>query len=302
MVPIVSVVSPSFNQAEFLDAAIRSVVTQEGDFYLDYVIQDGQSNDGSIDIIKKWDSLLGKGVDISRSNGLAWRVPATKKCEIKCRGLSFRWRSGRDNGQCQAINAGFDLAIGELGGWINSDDALLPMTIQNALEAFIVQRRVVFGMARAVDEHGATKWTQSFWKRFYSFYDSFYRDYTPPQPSVFFPVNLFRQVGGLNEELHYMLDVDLWQRMLLSAGPFAYVPQLWSLQTYHPASKSMSGGALFRKFQDEKKLVWARRKEELGIRGLLWIGLRHAEVLIRKTIDTIKLLRRRLLGFLCKTV
>jgi hypothetical protein len=99
-----------------------------------------------------------------------------------------------------------------------------------------------------------------------------------------------------------MLDVDLWQRMLLYAGPFAYVPQLWSLQIYHPASKSMSGGALFRKFQDEKKLVLARRKKELGIRGLLWIGLRHAEVLIRKTINVIKLLRRRLLGFPSKTV
>jgi glycosyltransferase involved in cell wall biosynthesis len=298
VLPIVSVVSPSFNQAQFLDSTIRSVVTQNGDFYLDYIIRDGASTDGSVDIIRRWDSALKEDVETTEWSGLSWRIPASKKCVIQCGGVSFRWHSGRDTGQSQAINEGFGLAVGDLGGWLNSDDSFTPFSIQSALKAFSVSRRVVFGMAQAVDQYGNLKWTQSFWKRAFDFYDSYYRNYTPPQPSVFFPVKLFRLVGGLDERLHYMLDVDLWQRMILANGSFAYVPQILSKQTYHPDSKSMSGGGLFlaRGFTEEKEQVWLRRKHEIGFRAYLWGVKRKVELAVRSSIDAIRVIRRRFLG------
>src|SRR5574340_1418719 len=115
--PVITVVTPSFNQGRFIDETIRSVISQEGDFYLEYLIMDGGSTDETVDIIKKYDRLIKEG-----------------KWPVKCRGIEYRWVSEKDNGQADAVNKGFKIARGEILGWLNSDDTYLPGALGKALK------------------------------------------------------------------------------------------------------------------------------------------------------------------------
>jgi glycosyltransferase involved in cell wall biosynthesis len=261
---IISIVTPSYNQGPFISNTIHSIVSQEGDFYIDYIIQDGGSTDNTLDQIKSFEEkLILESKKRSECNH-EWLSPIDDNSIIRCRGLSFRWYSGKDTGQSQAINKGFDKSWGRLVGWVNSDDFLLPGTLNRVASLFKKRESIYFGKARAIDQDGNEKWIQDFWRKKYTFYDSFYLDYTPPQPSVFFPLELYRQLGGLNENLHYMLDTDLWQRMLLKVGYFNYVPEIWSIQTYHTASKSMQGDRPFSASEGEKRELREIRARQIG--------------------------------------
>src|SRR5215510_8054358 len=101
----ISIVTPSYNQAAFLEETIRSVLLQ-GYPNLEYVIMDGGSTDGTVEIIKKYQRWLS------------------------------HWESGKDNGQADAIAKGFIKASGELGNWLNSDDVLLENALGNLASAF----------------------------------------------------------------------------------------------------------------------------------------------------------------------
>jgi len=101
----IAIVTPSFGQAEFLPQALESVLSQAGDFYIDYYIADAGSDDGSVEIIKKYAKLLERG-----------------DYPVRCLGIDFKWRSFPDQGQTQALNEGFQRTQGEICAWLNSDD------------------------------------------------------------------------------------------------------------------------------------------------------------------------------------
>ena len=86
MYPTFTVVTPSYNQGEFIEDTIRSILSQKGDFYIEYIIKDGLSTDDSVDIIRKYDTLLSE-----------------KKYNVQCKGVSYHWESKKDNGQADAI-------------------------------------------------------------------------------------------------------------------------------------------------------------------------------------------------------
>src|SRR5687768_13106779 len=94
-----SVVTPSYNQGRFLAQTIESVLSQEGDFTIDYVISDGGSTDESVEVIKAYEAKLA-----------SWPV--------RCRGISYRWWSARDGGQTDAIQKGFAAATGDVLAWM----------------------------------------------------------------------------------------------------------------------------------------------------------------------------------------
>ncbi|MFP4370250.1 MAG: glycosyltransferase [Candidatus Kapaibacterium sp.] len=114
---IISVVTPNFNCGSYIESTIRSVLLQEGGFYIDYIIIDGASTDNSLDIIKKYGELVSGGEPVTHK-GIEFRRPAL----ARCKGIRFSWISEPDSGMYDAINKGFELAAGQIYAYINADD------------------------------------------------------------------------------------------------------------------------------------------------------------------------------------
>jgi glycosyltransferase involved in cell wall biosynthesis len=206
--PLVSIVTPSYNQASFLEETIQSVLTQD---YapLEYIIVDGGSTDGSREIIQRY------------AERLAW------------------WVSEPDAGQTDAINKGFARAQGEILAWLNSDDTYLPGAIAAAV-AYLQEHPeagMVYGDANLVDEHGQIigkfPAAQTDYRRLRRGYVHI------PQQAAFFRAALWRQVGPLDPTFFFAMDYDLWVR-LARLSVLHYLPQVWANFRLHGGGKSVT--------------------------------------------------------------
>ena len=205
--PRVSIVTPSFNQAQFLEETIRSVLDQDYPD-LEYIIVDGGSTDDSRGIIEAY------------ADRLAW------------------WVSEPDRGQTDAINKGFARASGEILAWINSDDTYLPGAISEAVD-YLRQNTgagMVYGDANLVSKTGQV--LGRFPAR-QTDYRRLRRGYVHiPQQSSFFRASLWRQVGPLDPSFYFAMDYDLWVR-LARIAPLHYYPRLWANFRLHSTGKSV---------------------------------------------------------------
>jgi glycosyltransferase involved in cell wall biosynthesis len=205
--PLVSIITPSYNQAEYLEATIQSVLAQEY-ANLEYIIVDGGSTDGSLEIIQKY------------ADQLAW------------------WISEPDRGQADGINKGLRRARGEVVAWLNSDDLYLPGAIQTAVAALQADPDLgmVFGDALTIDHSGRPLNHLSFgdWGR-----PELMRFRIICQPAAFISRAALEEAGYLDENFHYMLDHHLWLR-IASKNLVGYIPGLWAAARHHPAAKNVS--------------------------------------------------------------
>ncbi len=216
--PLVSIVTPSYNQAAFLEFTIRSVLAQD---YapVEYMIVDGGSTDGSVDIIERY------------AGRLAW------------------WVSERDSGQAEAINKGLRRAKGEIVAWLNSDDLYLPEAIQQAVAAFQKDPALgmVFGNAITIDAQGKPLSRLSFGDWNLLDLVSFR---IICQPAVFMRRSVLEKSGYLESTYHYMLDHRLWIQMARCA-PIRHIGSamdvrgnepatLWAAARHHPGAKNVS--------------------------------------------------------------
>ncbi|HJW90063.1 MAG TPA: glycosyltransferase family 2 protein [Anaerolineales bacterium] len=205
--PLVSIVTPSYNHANFLEETIRSVLTQDYP-QLEYIIIDGASTDGSQEIIRAH----------------ALRLSA--------------WISEPDQGQTDAINKGFARARGEILAWLNSDDTYLPGAVSGAV-AFLEshpQAGMVYGDANLVDEAG--KVIGRFPAR-QTDYRRLLRGHVHiPQQAAFFRARLWRRVGPLDPSFYFAMDYDLWVR-LARVAPLCYHPRLWANFRLHGGGKTL---------------------------------------------------------------
>ncbi|HJV66420.1 MAG TPA: glycosyltransferase family 2 protein [Geomonas sp.] len=201
-VPTITIVTPSFNQGRFIETTINSVISQEGEFYIDYIVMDGGSTDGTVDILKKYDDLIA-------SRGLL----------IKCNGVRFRWWSARDNGQYDAINRGFATSNGQIMGWINSDDMYLPgafKTVAMVFERF-PETNWVTANATRIDKNGLITdvETSALFPRELVAKGVFNGRAAPfiQQESTFWRRSLWDQMDEkLRASYRYAADFDLWRR------------------------------------------------------------------------------------------
>jgi glycosyltransferase involved in cell wall biosynthesis len=225
--PLVSIVTPSFNQARYLEDTIRSVLDQDYP-KLEYIVVDGASSDGSVDIIRKYASRL------------SW------------------WVSEQDSGQAEAINKGLAHARGEIVAWLNSDDYYLPGTISAVEQAFKANPDavLVYGDMLAVDEHGETinilRYNQLNLEDLLCFQ-------IIGQPAVFFRREALEKAGNLDPTYHCMLDHHLWLRIALH-GQILHVDQTWAAARYHSEAKNVANPVEFGR-EAFRVLDWTQRTQ-----------------------------------------
>lgn len=213
--PRVSIVTPSYNQGQFLEETIRSVLLQ-GYPNLEYMVLDGGSTDSSLEVIRKY---------------APW--------------LAY-WVSGKDKGQSDAINKGWQRSTGEIIAYLNSDDTLQPEAVARVARTFDRRPEADFacGSCRYVDE--ASQLIRVEHPQRYSLENLAFGDLFP-QPSVFFRRRVLRQIGYLDERLHYVMDYEYWLRAALAGMHFIRVapPPLANFRMWADA-KSQSQYELFR--------------------------------------------------------
>lgn len=185
--PTISIVIPSYNQAQWLDAAIRSVVDQ--DEPVEILVFDGGSTDGSVEVIKRYEDRL-----------------------------SY-WQSQPDGGQSMAIREGFRKASGDVLGWLNSDDMLCPGALTAVADAFEADplARWGYGHSVTIDEDGnrlisrpSVQITPD---------DLFNLHLYLPQESTFFRRDAYMQAGEVDPDLNMSMDYDLWLRLAKQGAP-----------------------------------------------------------------------------------
>jgi len=184
--PKISIVTPSFNQAQFLEETILSVITQNYP-NLEYIIIDGGSSDGSVDIIKKYEKYLAY------------------------------WTSERDNGHGHALNKGFAKSTGEIMAWINSDDKYYPYTFNTIAEIFNKFKDInwIQGKNSWIDKYGRLLDVRYSLINIYSYLLNDYK--WIQQESVFWRRSLWEKAGSfVNEKIDLMVDGELWTRFFLS--------------------------------------------------------------------------------------
>lgn len=240
----VSVVTPSYNQGRYIEQTIQSVLSQKGDFALQYLVIDGGSTDGTIDILKKYNGRLD-------------------------------WVSEKDRGQSHAVNKGFGRAEGEIIGWLNSDDLYEEGAIQKVVAVFQGNKdcQWLVGRCRIVDEDGLeirrliTRYKDK-WLNRYSYDRLLVEDFIS-QPAVWFRKTFLDEVGLLNEHLHYTMDYDLWLRMGAKIDPEIINDYLASFRYY---SKSKTGGELGKSLDEVKILClkYANGRRSLNLRNWLY--------------------------------
>jgi glycosyltransferase involved in cell wall biosynthesis len=206
--PLVSVVTPSYKQGQFIEETIRSVLLQ-GYPNLEYIIIDGGSTDGTLEVIRKYES---------------W--------------LSY-WISESDRGQSHAINKGFARCSGELMGWLNSDDIYLMGTIHKIVQEFRARRdaHLVYGDALCTDKESQPLWVFKSRETSLLAKLEYWRGWYIAQPAVFFKRDLYLHMGALEEAFHYALDYDYFLRAAFHYR-FHYVPGVLATYRRHAASKT----------------------------------------------------------------
>jgi len=210
--PLVSIVTPSYNCAPFLADCIESILAQDYP-RIEYIVMDGGSTDGTLSILRRYRDRIA------------------------------HIHSAGDSGQGEAINQGLQSAHGEIVAFLNADDVYLPGAVSEAVRSLTARPEiaVVYGNALHVAEDGATLAdypTRDFDR------ETLKRDCYICQPAAFVRRAAFDRVGGMNPALRYVLDYDLWIR-LAANGEFLRIERYLAKSRVHRGSKSVSARPAF---------------------------------------------------------
>jgi glycosyltransferase involved in cell wall biosynthesis len=230
--PKISVITPSLNQAIFLEQTMRSVLMQHYP-NLEYIIIDGGSMDGTLELIQRYSSWL------------------------------TYWSSEPDYGQSNALNKGFKRATGEIFAWINSDDYYEKDTFYKVAKEYMSSPfSFLCGSCLMIDPDGSIirklhteeitpESLSRYWKP----------HFCPPQPSIFFRGNILAGLGFFNEELTYAMDFDLWLKAS-EHYQFRVVEDNFSYYRVHLNSKTGSAGGLSKFIPEWKVLIYKRLRRK----------------------------------------
>ena len=210
--PKITIVTPSYNQGQFLEDTILSVLGQNYP-NLEYIVMDGGSSDNSVDILKKYDNEL-----------------------------SY-WESQKDKGQSDAINRGFTRSTGDILMWLNSDDMLMPNVLKFIAQTFLENGDCLyFGNCIHFREN------TYLWSTGSNLVETSLRNRIKDlayiiQPSSFWTKKIWLEIGSLNENLHYTFDWEWFIRVSDAGYSFKALSKPLSIYRYHEDHKSGTGGA-----------------------------------------------------------
>ena len=255
----ISIITPSLNQAAYLERTLASIQSQQGDFELEHLVIDGGSSDHSVEILERWKDRL-------------------------------RYVSERDRGQSHALNKGIGRATGDVIGWINSDDLLLPGALQRVTNYFSThpECRWLYGRCHIIDEHdrqirkGITAYKNILQRRF--FYTTLLLENFICQPAMFFRKALFDEVGGIDESRVYDMDYDLTLRFGRLSKPGVLTDYLACFRFY---TECKTGGA----FEASLRSANALSRKYSADAGRPWIGAMNYWLFYKRTALIYRLLQ-----------
>lgn len=210
-IPKISVITPSFNQGQFLEETLLSIINQNYS-NLEYIVIDGGSTDDSVGIIKKYEQHLAY------------------------------WVSEKDSGQSEAINKGFKKATGDIICWLNSDDILMPDALNKVANCFKENKKLdlVNGYLLSIDEHSNILSNHFILKqkKWYAQHGIYY----VAQQSMFWKRDIFDSIGLLKEDFHAQMDKELLIRIFKNNFKLGHIEKILAGFRMHPESKSSLGG------------------------------------------------------------
>jgi glycosyltransferase involved in cell wall biosynthesis len=263
--PRLTVITPSLNQAKYLERALCSVLDQDYP-ELEYIVMDGGSTDGSVDILRSYDDRLAY------------------------------WVSEPDGGQSWAINRAIERSTGEVIAYINSDDYYLPGAFDAALPLFedpsvrwvagATEYREVDGALRSllvpIQPSGPrARWVRSTWY--------------VPQASSFWRRDVFDEFGLLRDDLHFVFDTEFGLRLAIGGLRPTALDRAVAVRYLQPDAKSEDRSRFDREYKQVAKQLRARltrreRAADLTVRGLY--AVLHAQYLVRKRLGLLHLRQR----------
>lgn len=220
--PLVTIITPSFNQGEFIERTIQSIHSQDYPF-IEHIVIDGGSTDGTLEILKKYEGKL-------------------------------KWISEKDTGQSNAINKGFGMATGQILAWLNSDDVYLPGAVSKAVKYLSENPGVmmVYGEGYMIDERDVIKGRFPFTEPKFDLAKLiYYGDYILQQTS-FFRRSIFDSIDMLEESYHYTMDWDLFIR-IGKRFTVGYIPEDIACIREHGTAKTAIGGKV--RFREIVKML-----------------------------------------------
>ncbi len=245
--PTISVVVPSYNQGRYLEETLLSILSQD---YppAEVFVMDGGSQDETLEVIKKYEDRI-----------------------------TF-WRSYKDNGQSGAIAEGFARATGDVLAWLNSDDYYEPGTLRQIAKVFADHRDaiMVYGDYFLLRQDG-TKVLKR--KVSCDFETMAYAYLMIPQPSAFWTRAAYEKVGGLDTEMLYAMDYDLFLRFAKFHQPrqIIHIKKALSSFRLHPGSKSVSRSSEFIQDWRKARLRYLPKHSDLGLKLRRYLYLLKVE-------------------------
>lgn len=256
--PLISIVTPSFNQAGFIREALQSTQAQSYSNY-EHLVFDGMSTDGTVELLQHLSLLPG------------WD--------------KISWLSEKDSGQSEALNKGFRQAKGDIIGWLNSDDRYLPDCFARVVQAFEENPDVdiIYGDYRVVDEFGKVIRIKREIE-FSKFILLYHRVLYIPTTATFFRSRIFKENNWLEERLQYAMDLELFIRLADKGYRFMHISTILADFRLQPNSKTCSAADLQRR--EHREVVYStvppfHAIESPSVRSLALFLLRSIAVVKR---------------------